>query len=91
MNDQEARKVIVAALHKTANVFNSPTVSDRLQDPSSNVTMEELQLDSLDMVEWGVEIETQTGLTIDPGELNGAHSLQDIVKVVVEKLAERAA
>ena len=91
MNEQDVRKVIVAALHKTANVFNNPVVSDQLQDANSNVTMEELQLDSLDMVEWGLEIEAQTGLTIDPAELNGAQSLQDVIKVVVEKFAERAA
>lgn len=91
MNEQDAHKVIVAALHKTANVFNNPAVSDQLQDPNSNVTMEELQLDSLDMVEWGLEIEAQTGLTIDPAELNGAQDLRDVIKVVVEKFAERAA
>lgn len=91
MTEQEAREMIVAALHKTANVFNNPAVSDHLQDAERNVTIEELQLDSLDIVEWGVEIEAQTGLTIDPAELNGAQSLQDVIKVVVEKFAERAA
>lgn len=91
MNEQEARALIIAALHKTANVFNNPSVSDRLQDGHSDVTMEELQLDSLDIVEWGLEIETQTELNIDPAELNGAQGLNDVVAVVVRKFAERAA
>jgi acyl carrier protein len=91
VNEQEARNTIVTALHKTANVFNNPSISDRLQDPYSNVTMADLQLDSLDMVEWGLEIEAQTGLTIDPAELNSARTLDDVVKVVVEKLAVSAA
>jgi acyl carrier protein len=87
VNETEARTVIVEALHKTANVFSNPSISERLQSPSGEVRFEELGLDSLDITEWCIEIEARTGLTLDPAEIAGAKTIGDVAKLVAAKMA----
>ena len=90
MTDAEARAVLVAALQQTANVFNDPAVSDRLRNPAGDVRIDELKLDSLDIVEWCLEIETQTGLSIDPAEVATATTLAEFSAVLSSKIAAGA-
>ena len=90
MTEAEAREMLVRALHKTANVLSDPAISERLKDPHGQVASDELKLDSLDRVEWCIEIESQTGVSLDPAEIATAGSLADIVSLVTRKIAERA-
>ncbi len=90
MTDTEARALIVEALNKTARSFNNPAVSDRLQTPGADLALAELELDSLDMVEWSVEIEKDCGVSIDTADLAAAANLSDVVAAVVRKAAEAA-
>lgn len=90
MTEAEIRAMIVEALHKTANVFSDPSISDRLKDPGGEVSIDELKIDSLDRVEWCLEIESRTGLSIDPAEVAAARSLAEVARLVAGKLAERA-
>lgn len=85
MTDAEARALIVEALHQTARSFNNPVVSERLQAPDGDLTLEELELDSLDLVEWGVEIEKRSGVVLDTADLAGASRLSDVVRTVIAK------
>lgn len=85
MTDAEARTLIVEALHQTARSFNNPVVSERLQAPDGDLGLDELELDSLDLVEWGVEIEKRSGVVIDTAELAGAARLSDVVKTMMAK------
>ena len=78
------RKLIVEALHRTANVFSNAAISDRLLDPNGIVGLDELGLDSLDRVEWSIEIEGDTGLTVDPGALSGLKTVGDFAHYLVE-------
>lgn len=87
MTEEEARHLVVEALGNTANSFNNPAVSDRLRRGDAGVRLEELGLDSLDVVEWSVEIENRTGVILDPGELNAVDTLGDVVALVVKKSA----
>ncbi|MDB5541567.1 MAG: hypothetical protein JWQ89_3294 [Devosia sp.] len=89
MNEGEARSLVVAALNDAASVFNDAGVSDRLRSPNGDVTIEELNLDSLDMVEWTMQMEVRTGLIVDPAELAGAVNLSDVVQVIAAKLNAR--
>jgi len=81
----EARAMIVDALHETARSFNNPAVSERLQVPDGDVRLEELELDSLDLVEWGVEIEKRSGVVLDTADLASAGRLSDVVATVMAK------
>jgi len=85
MTAAEARAMIVEALHETARSFNNPAVSERLQSPDQDVRLEELELDSLDLVEWGVEIEKRSGVVLDTADLAGAARLSDVVATVMAK------
>jgi acyl carrier protein len=81
--------MIVEALHKTANVFNDPTVSARLRNLEGDLSLEEMGLDSLDLAEWALALEDGTGLVINPAELTGATHLSDVEQIVVAKLNAR--
>jgi acyl carrier protein len=87
MTEEDARRLVVEALGNTANSFNNPAVSDRLRQGDGSIGLEELGLDSLDVVEWSVEIESRTGVILDPGELNAVDTLGDVVALVVKKSA----
>ena len=90
MTAAEARQMIVEALHQTARSFNNPAVSDRLQSPEGEVKLAELELDSLDIVEWGLEIEKRSGVILDPADLAGARGLSDVGSTILAKEAERS-
>ena len=85
MTDAEARALVVEALHETARAFNNPAVSERLQAPDGDLKLEELGLDSLDLVEWGVEIEKRSGIVLDTADLAGAGRLSDVVRTILAK------
>jgi acyl carrier protein len=89
LSDDDPRSLVIDALHKTTSVFNDPSVSERLRSPDSDVTLEEMGLDSLDLVEWSLALEGRTGLEIDPAELTGATQLSDVVRIVAAKLNAR--
>jgi acyl carrier protein len=89
LSDDNTRSLVVDALNKTTSVFNDPSVSQRLRSPEGDVTLEEMGLDSLDLVEWSLALEERIGLVVDPAELTGAIRLSDIVQIVAAKLNER--
>jgi len=62
-----------------------PAVSERLQVPDGDVRLEELELDSLDLVEWGVEIEKRSGVVLDTADLASAGRLSDVVATLMAK------
>ena len=91
MNDGEMRSTIVQALHKTANVFSNPSVSQRLQDPEAHVALDELGLDSLDRTEWCIEIESATGMVVNPGEIADFNNMSDLAHHLAERHTNSAA
>ena len=85
MNLVEARIVVVEALNDTAHSFDSSAVSGRLRSPDGDIALSELELDSLDMVEWTVEIERRSGIALDTADLAGARMLSDVSAAVVAR------
>ena len=85
MTLEEARIVLVEALNDTAHSFDSSAVSTRLRSPGADIALSELELDSLDMVEWTVEIEKRTGIGLDTADLAGAKMLSDVSAVLVAR------
>ena len=86
MNEGETRVMVVDALHRTTSVFNDKAISERLRSPDADVSLEEMGLDSLDLVEWSLALEEQTGLVVDPAELTGATHLSHVVQIITAKL-----
>lgn len=89
MTLDEARAVLVGALNDTAHSFDSSAVSSRLRSADADIALAELELDSLDVVEWTVEIEKRTGIGLDTADLAGATMLSDVSAVLVKR-AEQA-
>lgn len=87
MTEAEARELAVAALHHTTGMLDRSSVSQRLRDPAGEVDMSELALDSLDLVEWSVEMEKLGGISIDTADLAAAGSLSDVVRVLMRQAA----
>ena len=87
MTIDDARIVLVEALNETAHSFDSSAVSARLRSPGADIALSELELDSLDMVEWTVEIEKRTGIALDTADLAGATMLSDVSAVLVARAA----
>ena len=90
MTSEEARAVLVGALADTAHSYDSSAVSVRLRSPGADIALSELELDSLDMVEWTVEIEKRTGIGLDTADLAGARMLSDVAAVLVERAGQAA-
>ena len=85
MTLDEARSILVAALNETAHSFDRSTISGRLQSPDVDLRLSELELDSLDMVEWTLEIEKRTGISLDTADVAGAVTLSDVSAVLVAR------
>jgi acyl carrier protein len=85
VTDAEARTLLVEALHQTARSFNNPAVSERLQNPAADLPLADLELDSLDLVEWGVEIEKRSGIALDTADLAGASNLSQVVRTLMAR------
>ena len=90
MTLDEARIIVVASLNDTAHSADSSAVSARLRSPTADIALSEFELDSLDMVEWTIEIEKRTGIAIETAELAGAVMLSDVSAVLVARAEEEA-
>jgi acyl carrier protein len=90
VTEDESRSLIVEALHRTANVFNNPSISARLRDQNADIAIDELGLDSLDRVEWCIAIEARTGLDVEPGKLAQCATLGEFARLVAKQAVVRA-
>ncbi|MBT9289198.1 acyl carrier protein [Prosthecodimorpha staleyi] len=82
----EARQIVVDALQKAMGTFDNSGLSTRLNDPAGDVALSELGLDSLTGIEWCMEIETATGLELDPAVLGRLDTLSAFVDHVAGRL-----
>ena len=84
MTDCITRELVLAALHKVTNALDSP-LAPRLRDPDTNVQIAELGIDSLDALEWCMEIEAQSGVEVDPAYLLTHNSIDALVELLAER------
>ena len=88
MTLEEARIAVVEALNDTAHLFDNSELVGRLRSPEGDVALSELGLDSLDVVEWTVEIDRRTGVSLDPGEVSGVTMLSQVTALVASRAGE---
>jgi len=88
MTDPKWREIVVEALNKATDALNNPLVSNQLRDPQTDVRIADLNIDSLDAVEWCMEIEERTGLELDPGELTDLATVDGLVAFVAGQVAK---
>jgi hypothetical protein len=87
MNRPEILHSVVDALQ---NLQGSPVenaLAERLLQPDGDIAIRELGLESLDAVEWCMEIEVRTGVDIDPATYSALERLSDLVTAIEARTA----
>jgi acyl carrier protein len=82
MNSGSARELIIDALRKLTDATNAPELAERLQNPNFDVAIRDLGIDSLEAVEWCMEIEERSGIELDPVELLTHDSINALAELV---------
>lgn len=85
MTFEDARASIFAALHKSHGLLNDPLMDKRSRNPLADVSFDELELDSLEAMEFCLNVEDNVGLRVELGEL----LLHPSVNALAAALAER--
>lgn len=87
MNDQEIRVAIVNGLAQAmAILFRDAEISEDFIDGKADMRIEDMQLDSLSIMELCISIELDTGASILPEEMMQIESLEQLVGVIRDKL-----
>jgi acyl carrier protein len=86
VTDPKWRKLVVDALHSFSNVLNEPAIHRRLR-AEEDIPVADLGLDSLDAVEWCMEIEERTGLEIDPAQLTEYKTINALAAHIAARAA----
>ena len=85
MKEEDVRKLVVDALVKVTNALSNSELAMRLKDPKVDVAIADLGIDSLDAIEWCMEIEARGGVEIDPVELTTHRSIDALVGLIVNR------
>ncbi len=88
MTGLDARTMVVESLRKVAGATAKPALRGVFQNPNSNVPIAQFGFDSLDAVEWCMEIETLSGIELDPAELAPLVMLDDLVRLIAQRLGQ---
>jgi acyl carrier protein len=83
MIDHQVRDIVVESLRKVVRL--RPELAPRLTDPDLDLPISDLDIDSLDAIEWCMEIETKMGIELEPADLAVARSIADLVALVAER------
>ena len=79
---RDARACVVDALKALQGQPVRTELADGLREPTNDVPIADLGLESLDVVEWCMEIETRTGVEVDPADLAGLTMVSEIIAKV---------
>lgn len=85
MTKEEARALLVSTLHDASGALDNGSLSPRLNDPNGEIRIEELEIDSLTTIEWGMKIEEQAGIEIDPAVLKEFETLGELAAHLAAK------
>ncbi len=84
MNEQQIREKVKAIIH---NVTNIPTES--IGDKAA--FLDDLDLDSLSLLEIGVDVDYEFRLGLPEEELQGLANVQEVVNLVLRAIEEKVA
>lgn len=77
MTTGEVREILVRTLGDVAGVFDNGDIGPRLAR-GENLRIEELEMESLAVLDWGLAIERETGLEVDTVELKAFNTLDEL-------------
>ena len=83
----DARICVVQALKALQGQPVRTELADHLLQPSGDLPVADLGLESLDTIEWCMEIESRAGIEIDPADFVGLKTVSEIMAVVADRIA----
>lgn len=86
MNTIEARRMIVEILEEKTSALNNAALSPKLRDPSGDVSLAELELDSLEQVDIAMDIEIRTGLNFDIAEIATSKTIGGLAAHIARRM-----
>ena len=86
MMEEDVRNIVIQSLGKLTDARKRPGLRELCDDPNANVPLTQLGLDSLDAMEWCMEIESRCSVELDPAELASLVSVDDLIKLLTTRL-----
>jgi acyl carrier protein len=87
MNDREIRVAIVNGLTQaTAILFRDAEISEEFIAGQADMRIEDMELDSLSIMELCISIEIDTGVSILPEEMVHVENLNELARIIGERL-----
>lgn len=83
MTFEEARREILAAIDGSTNALHVSHLFPRLADTTAEIAFEELEIDSLSMVEISLTLEERTGVELDLGDFVAHPGVNALAGVLV--------
>lgn len=90
MTFDEARKLLLDALHEAAGVLHDRKFADQIVGSDKDIPFSEIEMDSLAVMEVCLMIDDRTGIEVDPADLIANPSLNALATLVAARSAERA-
>ena len=87
MQRDEARAMLVETLDEAMGVLSDQRFFERLKQPDADLALEEMEIDSLSVMDWQLKIEERTGLDLDPGVIMRYATLNELTDFIVQKTA----
>jgi acyl carrier protein len=85
MTEEAVRELIIETLRKVKHGTNDAELAVQLRAPGFDMPLADLGMDSLDTIEWCMEVETRSGIEIDPGDLVAHSTMRALVGLLAER------
>jgi acyl carrier protein len=85
MTEEAVRELIVETLRKVKHGANDAELAAQMRAPDFDMNLADLGMDSLDTIEWCMEVETRSGIEIDPGDLVAHSTMRSLVGLIAER------
>jgi acyl carrier protein len=84
MSPTEIQQVIIDCLNRIPGASDNPSVQQSLTVKGRDATIDELELDSLGVAEWCLEIENALDIDLDPGTMEGFGNVGEVADYVAK-------
>ena len=85
MTTEEVRKILITTLGDVVGIRDNGSVAPRLAR-GENVGIDELEIESLGLLDWAFAIEQETGIDIDSIELRSFHTLDELAAHLAQRM-----
>jgi hypothetical protein len=88
MTNENIRQAVIGTLEALDGLRDADSLA-RLRSPGGDMPIKELALESLDAIEWCMEIEERTGVEVDPADFQNIDTISDLIELVAARAETR--